>query len=55
MCMTCGCGAPELPMGDGHLTIDNLKEIASKNNLSLEELLRNLKEAIEKVEKEIKE
>ena len=49
MCLTCGCGQPNLDHGDSaHITYDDLKKAADAAEISVEEAVKNFNETVEK-------
>jgi hypothetical protein len=49
MCLTCGCGEPNLDHGDpAHITYDDLKKAADAAEISVDEAVKNFNETVQK-------
>jgi len=48
MCLTCGCGVPNDDHGDpAHITFEDLKRAADAAEISVEEAVENLTQAVQ--------
>lgn len=53
MCASCGCGMPYEDHGDiRHITMKDLEAAAEAGNISVDEVVMNLEQAVEKAETE---
>jgi len=50
MCMNCGCGEPEKRHQPTDITKDDLQKAADGGGISIEEVTRNLRTSLDKVE-----
>lgn len=51
--MTCGCGKPHTEMGGGHISVQDIEDIAKNNSMTVEEVLQHIKTSIEQIEEEL--
>ena len=50
MCLTCGCGLPHEDHGDpANITYEDLKKAADSAEVSVDDAVKNLQEALQKV------
>ena len=50
MCMNCGCGEPEKRHQPTDITKDDLQKAADGGGISIEEVTRNVRASLDKVE-----